>query len=62
MTKSEPSQNPSFYNKFYDIEAPKKIKAQLGGEAAFSRACAIGAFIGLHCQKCIKKELGFGLG
>jgi high-affinity Fe2+/Pb2+ permease len=33
----------------------KKIKAQPGEEAASSPVCAIGAFIGLDGQKCIKK-------
>jgi hypothetical protein len=39
----------------------KKEKAQPGGEAASSCACAIGAYIGLHCQNAFTK-LRFGLG
>jgi len=61
MTKSEPSRNPSFLNVFYDFEPPppkNKIKiAQPGGKAASPPACAFGAFIGLHDQKCIFKIL-----
>jgi hypothetical protein len=42
---------------------PRKIiKAQPGEKVAFAPVCAIGAFIGLHDQKCILKKLGFGLG
>jgi hypothetical protein len=55
LNKSEPRRNMRFFlNAFYGFEAPeKKIKAQPGGEAASPPACAIGAFIGLHGQKCI---------
>jgi hypothetical protein len=31
----------------------KKRKEQLGAEASFAAACAIGAFISPHGQKCI---------
>jgi hypothetical protein len=65
MTKSEPSRN---LNQKKIIEYEKKLKkkyinknAQPGGEVTSSPACAIGAFIGLHGQKCIT-ELDFGLG
>jgi hypothetical protein len=53
MTKSEPSRNPNILNFIYDFEAPEKKKAQPGGKAASLPACAMGAFIGLHGQKCI---------
>jgi hypothetical protein len=57
MTKPEPSRNPSLKKKyFYDFEAPEKKEAQPGGEAASKTACAVGAFIGLHGQKCILKN------
>jgi hypothetical protein len=44
----------------FTISRPqKKRKAQPGGEAASSPACAIGAFIGLHGQKRIKNNSDF---
>ena len=54
ILKSEPRRNPSFFKCILRFRGPrKKIKAQPGGEAASPPACAIGAFIGLHGQKCI---------
>jgi hypothetical protein len=51
---SEPRRNPIFLKCILRFRGPrKKIKAEPGGEAASPPACAIGAFIGLHCQKCI---------
>ena len=47
-------QKSEFFKMNFKISRPQKIiKAQPGGEAASSPACAIGAFIGLHGQKCI---------
>jgi hypothetical protein len=54
MAKSEPSRNPSF-SPLYGFEAPEKKKSAARWEAASLTACAIGAFIGLHCQKRILK-------
>jgi hypothetical protein len=62
MTKSDPAEILLCLNGFFDFEAPVKKKAQSGGEAASSSACAISAFIGLQGQKRILKKIGFILG
>jgi hypothetical protein len=56
MTKSGPSKNSSFKINFTISRTHRKTKKQLGANAASAAACAIGAFIGLHGQKRIKKN------
>jgi hypothetical protein len=51
-----PAEIRVFLNAFYDFEAPEKKNAQPGRKAASSPARAIGAFIGIHGQKCISKN------
>jgi hypothetical protein len=56
MAKTEPSGNPSSLKCILRFRGPGK-KGTPGGEAACPSACAIGAFIGLHGQKFIYKNL-----
>jgi hypothetical protein len=51
MTKSVPSQNPSYSKLILRFQGPRQKKTD--EKAASPSACAIGAFIGLHGQKHI---------
>jgi hypothetical protein len=50
-TKSAPNRNPSFFNAYYDVEAPQKKYSPV--ENPFAAACEIVAFI-------VKTRIGLG--